>query len=176
MSDVEPIGLLRKISTKTVMGKIPDKPEKQTNLFTVYGVAEDTKSDESSYGMWTALLGDFEVIRLEDGKRFRGPVAFLPEPFMTMTIKAVERAKASNEQAGGSDVGVEFACVVGIRPGNTKTGYEYTCDPLTEHRASDRLERLRALSMASVKRLPAPAVEKKADEKTVAKQDGKSPK
>lgn len=145
------VKLLRKLAPRTILGEQPEKPEKAQPLFTIYGVAHAIKQGESAYGPWMGLVGDFEATRLSDKQAFRSPVAFLPEPFMSLTVAAIDKARRASKE--GEDIGVEFACIVGIKPAKTNTGYEYTCEPLTEHRSSDRLSQMRAIAMAA---LPAP--------------------
>lgn len=152
MSETESVELLRKMAPRTVLGAQPEKPEKATKLYTVFGVAEELKQGESTYGPWVALRGDFEAVRISDRKKFRSPICFLPEPYMTLVAGAVEKAVHRAEKEGG-DIAVEFAVIVGIKPAKTQTGYEYTCEPLIEQKASDRLSNLRNVAIAA---LPAP--------------------
>lgn len=135
--------LLKKMSAKTLIGKI-DPPEKQVDLFAVYGVATGTKTGSSNFGDWLAFIGDFEGVDIATGEVSRSPVCFLPEPAQGM----LEAALLKNEN------GVEFSFIIGVKPNKTSTtGYEYTVKPVVASKQNDALEKLRG---ATTQALPAP--------------------
>lgn len=135
--------LLKKMSAKTLIGKI-DPPEKQVDLFAVYGVATGTKNGTSTFGDWLAFIGDFEGVEIVTGEISRSPVCFLPEPAQGM----LEAALMKNEN------GVEFSFIIGIKPNaKSTTGYEYTVKPVVASKQNDALEKLRG---ATTLALPAP--------------------
>lgn len=149
------VTFLRKVAARTVLGDTPPKDLKEAvRLYTVYGVAESLKHGESTYGPWVALVGDFEAVRLSDREVFRGPVCFLPEPFMSIIVKAVQASLTKSEKQEIQEA-VQFACIIGAKPAKTSTGYEYTCEPLIETKSSDRLQQLRNLTAAQIPALPA---------------------
>jgi hypothetical protein len=131
----------RKISAKTVMGKIkrdwiPDKGS--VPLFQVIGQCYGVRKGVSDYGEWIALVGTFEAVNLKTGEVFAGPECFLPEPFNGMIAEKMQGANAANA--------VDFAYEIGIKPpGEDSTvAYEYTCKPIHDPRAGDPLKELRA--------------------------------
>lgn len=126
--------LIRKISAKTVVGKI-QKPEKATSLFHVFGIARSVRTGESNYGPWVALIGQFEATNLETGETFVAPQCFLPEPIGSMMA-----AQVQNEDTES----VQFGLEVGIKPADTAVGYEYTSKALVESKEADPLADLRA--------------------------------
>lgn len=149
------VNLLKKMSAKTIIGKI-EPPEKQTDLFAIYGVATGTKTGSSTFGDWLAFIGDFEGVHMESGEVNRSPVCFLPEPAQGM----LEAALLKNEN------GVEFSFIIGVKPNKTSTtGYEYTVKPVVASKQNDALEKLRT---ATVQALP-PPVEKVLDRSKPAK-------
>lgn len=127
------ISLLKKMSAKTIVGKI-EPPEKQVDLFAIYGVATGTKTGSSNFGDWLAFTGDFEGIDIATGEVSRSPVCFLPEPGQGM----LEAALLKN------DNGIEFSFIVGVKPNKASTtGYEYTVKPVVASKQNDALEKLR---------------------------------
>lgn len=126
--------LIRKISAKTVIGKI-EKPEKAKPLFHVYGIARGVRTGESTYGPWVALIGQFEAVNLESGETYQAPQCFLPEPIGSMMAAQVQDDDTES---------VQFGLEVGIKPADTATGYEYTSKALVESREADPLADLRS--------------------------------
>lgn len=147
------VELLRKLSAKTIIGKI-DPPEDAVDLFTIYGSATDVKSGESAYGQWDCLVGKFEAVKMDTGEMFASMQCFLPEPMGSMLVNRVRELEDGEK--------VEFAVVIGVKPCDRgSTGYEYTCKPVVEPEATSELSALRDLVRASVPMLPAPLVDEK---------------
>lgn len=129
------IELVKKISTKTLVGKITRDliPAKGTlYLFRIIGNAVGTKIGESTYGGFIGFRGNFKATVIADGTEVRSAVAYLPAMATDLLLAAVE----GNEANGG----VQFAFDVGIKAGDTPTGYEYVVTPLVE--AKDSLDQL----------------------------------
>ena len=142
--------LIRKISAKSVCGKI-EKPKKAEKLFSVIGIANKTKTGQSDYGPWTALVGQFEATNYESGEIFVAPQCFLPEPLNSMLAGTLEETDEEGKQVTAS---VQFAVEVGVKPSDVPIGYEYTTKELVE---ADTADPLAALRDSAAKALPAPA-------------------
>lgn len=142
--------MLKKISARNVMGGKVEKPTKATDLYTVFGLANGLKTGQSDYGEWTALLGTFKAIRAHDGKVFFGAKCFLPSPADEMIQDALSAAREHDANAA-----VEFAYIIGVKPADTATGYEYTVRPVIEQKA-DALAALESRIAGKVPALAAP--------------------
>jgi hypothetical protein len=141
--------LIKKLSTKTIIGKITRDmiPAKgMLPLYRVVGIAMGTKTGETNYGMFVGFRGNFKATRIEDGAVFHSPVCFLPQMASDLLLPVVE-----NDQSG---MGVQFGFDIGIRAAETATGYEYAVNPLVENTNSlDALE-------GSLPKLPSPKAKK----------------
>ena len=153
--------LVRKISSKTVMGKI-EAPTKQTNLFHVYGIAHKVRIGESDKGPWVALVGRFEAVRISDGQTFEAAQCFLPEPMSSIISEQLSitepvldgDGKAVKDENGivktkRTSDSIRFALEIGVKKSDSPVGYEYTTKPLMNPAEQDVLADLRKL-------LPAP--------------------
>lgn len=125
--------MLKKISAKTIMGGKVKAPEKQTDLYTVYGVATGTRTGETDKGPWVSFTGSFEAVRLSDNAKFVSPQVFLPEPMQGMLLSTLD-----------GDASVEFAVVIGNKPSDSPVGYEYTVRPLVKPQENDAVAQLRS--------------------------------
>lgn len=153
--------LIRKISSKTVLGGVPEVPTKATPLYTVIGVATGVRTGASSYGEFTALKGQFEATNLATGEQVTAPQCFLPEPLNGMIAAQLAMVDDDGNPLAKT---ARFAVEVGVIPAKTATGYEYTARELVDTTENDPLADLRkALPAPAKKALPAPA--KKADDK-----------
>lgn len=141
MSQVQ---VLKKISAATVFGKVDLKellkaPGETIKAMRVLGLAISSKTGMSSYGEWTALLGQFQASNLATGEVFSGSTLFLPEVALTPILVALSAANTR---------GVEFAIDVHVKYVNdAKPGgspYEYTFVPLLAPDANDPVSRLAA--------------------------------
>lgn len=152
------VTLLRKITSKTVCGTI-EKPEKKTHLYTLSGVVNDTKSGESNFGAWTALLGRFLAQRA-DGAEFSAPKAHVPEPVSSGLVDAIKAAQREYMEA--ADRGekpampeVRFSIRVGLIPQVDQSrggrGYEYVCDTIQAPEQRGALDDLRQLALPAPK-------------------------
>jgi hypothetical protein len=142
--------MIRKLSYRTIFGCQPSIPQKQINVFTMIGKARGVRSGESSYGPWSALVGQFEATTLiadgdvVAGEVFVGPQAFLPEPIHGMLVSQLRDTEVEE---------VEFAMIVAIKPSKTATGYEYVAIPIVEAKDSGSLNHLRDKLLSA---LPSP--------------------
>lgn len=138
------MNLVRKISTKTVLGKKPAVPadDKPHWLFQVVGIANDKTTGETDKGPWIALLGAFQATNYETGEIYRSGRAFLPNVALDLVLG----------QLGAKDVqSVQFAFRIGVRADETSvTGYVYIAEPVINVTENDPLEALLA-------KLPGPA-------------------
>lgn len=127
---------IRKISTKNVVGRIPDPPAKGVKpLWQVIGQATGVREGNSQYGEYQGLVGMFEAVNVETGEVFEAPQCFLPEPY--------NGAIATRLLNGAS--AVDFAFEIGIKApsAGSQQRYEYSCKALREAGETDPLENLR---------------------------------
>ena len=148
------INIVKKLSGKVLVGNvkayIKDLQEGQTlDLYRVVGIARGVKNGTSTFGDYTALMGDFvaeALVGSKIGQRSRTGQLFLPDVALNLVSSTVENLSKGE--------GVELAFTVGITASESSAiGYEYNCSFLVEPGANDPLEALMA------KALPAPAKE-----------------
>lgn len=129
-----------------------EKHDTRIALMHVFGRVESTETGTSQFGPWTAFVGSFKAVKLEDGEVFRAGKCLLP------SIAADAIGDAVDSANGGI---VEFAIEIGLRRvvklaangDETGAGYEYTMRPLIEiDEAADPLAALES----KVKALAAP--------------------
>ena len=137
--------LLKKISTKTVLGDVSKlvkggEIDKPTNALRIMGTATGIASGESNFGEWKALVGQFAAINLLTGEESRSGKAFVPDTVTDIVETALNKLKADGEE----NASVEFAIDVEIVPNpDLAVGYEYNAIPHIQESA-DPFERLRA--------------------------------
>ena len=147
--------LIRKLSPKTVMGKvaIPLKADgtpyvdedgaatkfPATVLYHVFGLAHDTRVGTSDNGPFCSFLGSFEAIRAKDGKRYQSGQCFVPKAVEDLLVSALRAG-----QVGDPKAQVEFAIEIGIQFAQTATGYEYYVKNLVKTKNADPLADLRS--------------------------------
>lgn len=152
---------IRKINPKDVMEKKMKEiavPEKGIyDLFTIIGTAYNLRDGESSFGPWTALVGEFEATRLEDGQRFISTECFVPgaagELLVTQVRKFVieeipvtaEQYKKTGKTYKVTGETAEMALIVGIKKAQRDGGadHEYVIRPVVPVQKSDPLAALR---------------------------------
>lgn len=123
-------------------------------LMRVYGQVEGTDTGVSQFGPWTAFIGNFKGVRLEDGEVFRSKKLLVPELAEMALTDGLE-----NSEEGAI---LEFALEIGIRRTIRKNaqdvevgaGYEYTMKPLIE--IDEAVDPLSALESKVLAALPAP--------------------
>lgn len=149
---VEP---LKRLTTKDIMGAALKKPEALTRLYAIIGTATDTQAKQSKFGdaLNYSLIGTFEAVRVSDGKRFQAPVAYIPEPALSIILAGLKKA-----QAQSADASVDFGFIVCIKPSEkSPVGYELIAENPIPPKRSDALEQLRAQVLNAVPQLAAPA-------------------
>jgi hypothetical protein len=110
-----------KLSTKVIVGKV-EKPEEETHLYNVYGIANSVITGESTFGAWVAFKGDFRAVD-SDGNTYQAGKVFLPVVASNLLEAAVN---------SGDGIGVEFAFAISVAPADNAVGYEYNVTPLIE--------------------------------------------
>lgn len=154
--------IVKKLSMKILAGGRPKIPEAEgeTNwIAKVAGIANGTKTGESNFGLWVALIGNFaaEQIGVEKPERFRTGVMFLPDVALNLVTPALE--------AAGKGAAIEFAFQIGvIKDDSAATGYVYVAESLIEPSASDPLEALSLKALGAPKKEETPKEEKGSDE------------
>lgn len=147
--------ILKKASVKTVCGKLDKEAIKASGkilLMTVIGIATGIKQGESTYGPWTALMGNFKVKNAKNDKEYRSGQLFLPD----VALNLVEPALIENDS-------VSFAFeILAVYDESSATGYIYSCIPLIEPAENDPLVMLESTIQ---KALPAPANDEKKTKK-----------
>lgn len=155
--------LLRKVSAKTVCGKIKRPEEGQEiPLFRLMGSTDGVKTGESAYGPWFAFTGSFLAIRA-DGEEFGGSLAFIPEPVQGMIIGAIDNLAAGER--------VDFVVDVGLKHAENSVGYEYTTEFVQEPEESNPY---RALAQRFKASLPAPIPAEDAPAENGSKRRGRA--
>lgn len=151
------VEMLRKISAKTVCGKLP-KPEKATPLFHLMGVCTGLRTGQSGYGEFVEFSGQFEALNCRPGDenynvRFISTRCFMPEPVESQLRMLLTNSAAQNS---GEMKPVQFAFTVGYKPQSSDkpggAGYEYTVRSIVAPDSADLLAELRSKMPA----LPAP--------------------
>lgn len=162
--------IINKIVTKAVLEKIDIKEEVKNgekDLYVVMGVATSIIPDESNYGQYFRMIGNFEAKRFSDGKRFISSTCILPEPVGGMignqlmtAIRAEGKLGTETEVRGKKRTQYEvssaqFAFVIGAKPSSKgDRGYEWVSRPIVQPSGVDSLADLRGKVHAA---LPAPA-------------------
>jgi hypothetical protein len=153
-SDDSGVMLIRKLSPKTVMGKVtipvksdgkpyvdddgvPTKFPAQV-LYHVFGMAYGTRIGTSDNGPFCSFLGSFEAVRARDGKRFQSGQCFVPKAVEDLLVASMKAGQKEDPNAS-----VEFAIEVGIQFAQTATGYEYYVKNLVKTKNADPLADLR---------------------------------
>lgn len=140
---------VKKLSVATVYGKIDLKEllnaDKPVRVMRVLGQAVSSKSGESAYGRWTALLGRFKATNMDTGEVSEAAQLFLPE----VALIPLQVAMSAGP--------VTFAIDLYVKPStNTKPGgsaYEYTWEPVLQTTDADPLRQMEEQILA----LEAPA-------------------
>lgn len=161
---------IRKINPKDVMGKKMKEVEIPSDCFTIIGRAWNLRDGESSFGPWSALVGEFEATRILDGQRFISTQCFVPgaagellvaqvRKFVTEEIPVTpEQLKKVGKTYKVSGETVEMALIVSVKKSGREGGadYEYVVRPVVPVQRADPLAALRARMMQSLPRLAAP--------------------
>ena len=154
------IGLLKKISTRTVFGGRGEILElvmkdrtKKIPIYRVWGEAIGTRSAESREKgddgekiKSTGLVGEINAINLHTGEQFYSTVCWLPQ--MAVDLVATQFGGDTDDVqrvAFAYDIGAQF-------DESSATSYTFTVDPLTELKPTESMQKL----TASLPPLPKP--------------------
>lgn len=133
MNAPQKMELVSKLSLKKIIGKVDVKAlhemaatdaNAQVELFNIGGTCNGTKTGNTTFGEFTAFLGNFAAVRLSDNMIFRGPQLFLPTVAESYIRPVVDAAAGQP---------VEFAFIIGVKPMTKPSGelsYEYTVKPI----------------------------------------------
>lgn len=154
--------VIKKITPSTVMelqrgAKLP-KPEKATPLYVVYGAAnglvlKPTAFDSDQY----AIAGRFEAIRATDHQTFSAEYMYLPGDAHDRLVTALQPNKET-----GLIPELQIAFNIGYAPGESPTGYVFSCSAVLDTRAQDLLADTRKQVGAMLKNLLPPPVKPEA--------------
>ena len=131
--------LIKKITPKTVLGKIKDIAHGMTEpkaVMRIVGIARGLTTGEGDYGSWVKFKGDFTAINLLTGESYRAPACILPGI-------AGDLIEASVMDADNN--AVEFGFDVVLEPSDSPVGYEFGAVPLIETKEETPLDALMAL-------------------------------
>lgn len=160
----KPVELLNKIVAKNIVrrsaltyhkdadGKLKDDTPRA--LYRIWGVASGVRHGDSTYGQWTAFVGNFKALRFDDQQMFQAPEAFLHGASEDLLQDALRSAQKDDPSAS-----VTFAFDVGVKPSSKwvsedkGNSYEYTIKTVFESQQHDPLE---ALTAEVLKSLPSP--------------------
>lgn len=163
--------IVRKLTPKDVMEVKINKLPVPSDLYTIIGRANNLRDGESDYGPWTSLRGEFEAVRLHDGKTFIAAECFIPgaagdllvnqvRSFIQETIEVTpKQMKKSGRTYRVSGEYVELALIVTIKESAREGGvaYEFVTRPIVSVQKADPLASLREkLQKALPKMLAAP--------------------
>lgn len=161
---------IRKITPKDVMEKKMKEVTVPSDLFTLIGRAWNLRDGESSFGPWTALIGEFEATRISDGQRFISPQCFIPgaageiltsevRKFVMEEIPVTpEQFKKTGKTYKVSGETVELALIISVKASSREGGaqHEYVTRPVVPVQKADPLAALRERMMKTLPRLAAP--------------------
>lgn len=160
--------LIKKIGSKQVLGNVAafvkENLHKEgmadgavSKAYTMFGIVSGVKTGASTYGEWTAFVGQIEAVNHFTGETFAAGQGFIPEPLQTMLVNALRETDT-----------VEFAFTVSIkRRDDLERGYEYIVEPLVQAKQADPLAHLKRAALEKMPELqielqPEPAAEEKA--------------
>lgn len=136
------VTMLKKLGAKQILGDIKNvaanycaKDGDAVDAYSIFGTCNGIKTGASTYGEWTAFIGQMEAINHSTGEHFAAVQCFIPEPLQSI----IKGALTVNDN-------VEFAFTVKVkRRDDLKEGYEYLVVPHKQATEADPLEKLRAM-------------------------------
>lgn len=138
--------LIKKITAKVMMGEVDKslipESENSIDLFHAYGIATSVKTGSTNFGEWTALIGQFRAVRLDNGDVFESGKMLLPD--------IARDAIVGRLGATADTKGIEFAFTIGIKRDTAKNsarGYVYTAKPMIEITEADPIAKLEAKAL-----------------------------
>jgi len=139
-----------------------DKNVARKLLCRIYGTAQGLKHGEDGSGkVWTALVGNFEGVNIEEGSDDIGVVVrsgklFLPEGIQGLIEGAIKEIE--NTAGGKEEASVTFALEIASIRAQNPIGYSYAAKNLAPVKKEDPLGELRKLiGPPPPKAIPAPA-------------------
>lgn len=148
--------LVKKISTKTVMGTVPT-PEvgKTVQLFRVVGVARKMRYVETNLGQSVGFRGDWRAVRFSDHEQFEANEAFFPVVIQGLLEAAMQEMEADGEIKCAFDIGVRGVA----KKTPASCPYEYSITPLVKPQQTSTMTEL--LEQTNKQRaLPTPTAER----------------
>lgn len=149
---------VKKLSVATVFGGIQRDTLKRIldgeriKVMMVYGMAVGVKTGQSTYGDWTALVGQFKAIHPETGEVSEAATLFLPDVAL---IPIQVQLAANNNQAVSFAMEVYASAAVNPKPGGSP--YEYSFEHVLPPAEDDPVRRLELrMAEAGVLKLAAP--------------------
>lgn len=142
--------IIRKISAKTLYGKITPPPEGEvTWLHRVSGtvVAVEEGEGKGALGKYYRLMGDFVLLKFESGEEFESTDCFLPGNLAKHIYTRLQKEGVTE---------IEFTLDIGVKGSSeSPTKYEYVWRNPEKPRDNSRMEKLKKLPMPpGMKALP----------------------
>ena len=133
---------LKKITTKEIVGDLK-APDRFTQLYYVYGAVTGAKEGKGKFkDKEYVLIGRFEAVRVSDRQEFTAQRLYLPDATYQDSLAEM----VLKGTADGEAVEPEFAFMIGFdKHAKSPTGYAFTCEPMTDTRAQDRLSNVKKL-------------------------------
>jgi hypothetical protein len=119
---------VKKITSKLLVGNTASA--KYGDLYNVLGSAISLKSGASSYGEWTALIGQFHA--WNDKHSFSANMVFLPEVATIPIVIALKKGET-----------VDFGIIVSKVKADNAIGFEYVIRNIIPQKQSNQLEDLK---------------------------------
>lgn len=136
---------LKKITTADIVGKdfLKTLPKGHELLYYVYGAVTGAVTKPSKHKQeQKLLLGRFEAVRISDRQVFTGERLYLPDNDYQEKLAAA----SGPDKDTGEIREPEFGFMIGWRPqSSSPTGYVFSCEPMTDTKAQDRLSNVRKL-------------------------------
>lgn len=121
--------IVKKITSKLMVGNT--KNADMGELYRVIGSAFSIKTGNTSFGEWTALVGQFQA--WTDEREVNSNILFLPEVATIPIAMAVKNGET-----------VDFGLIVAKVKADNAVGFEYTVQNIIPQKESNQLEDLRA--------------------------------
>lgn len=126
--------IVKKLSAKSIGVDFVKAKKEPQDCYQILGYVTDIQEGvHSTNGEWQKLVGQFEATNLNTGEVINSSEAFLPD--------VANKIIASQVKEGAK---IQFALVVGTKPNETPTGYEYTVRELIESEPLEVIEKIRA--------------------------------
>ena len=152
LAQTDQVSILSKITISEIGGNpaMAKATQTQVPVALIMGRCIDTKSveDPNTHKVFTALVGAFSAINLQNGQEFKSGVLYLPDAFQNYVIAALERSREAPQRRGLSAFrGVEFSYKVDVKPAGNPAGYSYVLQNLLAAVATDPTAHLRTSAL-----------------------------